>query len=86
MNDDRIDAPLDYSWLETERIRDAGRQRVDWTTTDACPRCNEHGPYAASDRYGETARDAHQAWHTLTAVLLAPLVPVVEWLSRRPTS
>ena len=43
---------------------------VDWTTTDGCPRCNEHGPYEDFTASGEAARDVHQAWHELVAGLL----------------
>lgn len=50
----------------------------DWTTTKDCARCNEHGPYPAWDSAilipREQARDIHQAWHTLVADLLAPVV------------
>lgn len=60
-------------------------ERVDWTTTDGCERCNEHGPFDQLDSMltfsREKARDAHQAWHGLVAELLRPIVRLLERLS-----
>lgn len=57
-------------WKPTE-------DELDWTTTDGCPRCNDHGPYPWWDAKviasEERARDLHQAWHEVTATLLHPL-------------
>lgn len=57
---------------------------IDWTSTDRCSRCWEHGPYPGwqigtlSDP--EQARERHQEWHELTSVLLAP---VARWIERK---
>lgn len=53
---------------------------TDWTTTDGCERCAEHGPFLL-DR-DERARDAHQAWHALVAALLAPMARLLDALCR----
>lgn len=56
--------------------------RIDWTTTDGCPRCNEHGPYEQWDakviQSAERGRDLHQAWHVIAAEFVRPAV----WLLR----
>jgi len=51
---------------------------VDWTTTDACERCDEHSS-------GEAARGLHRAWHAVVAALMeAVRIPqLVGWLARR---
>lgn len=53
--------------------------RIDWTTTDGCPRCAE------ARALGETDRDLHTAWHglaaaTLTALRVPELVELVDRL------
>lgn len=60
---------------------------VDWTTTDDCERCNQHGPFLPGGvLYDEEwARDLHQSWHGLVAAYLNTLrIPqAVRWLSER---
>lgn len=58
---------------------------IDWTTTDGCARCDEHGPFLPPGvlYQPEAARDAHQAWHAITVELLRPIVRLVEWLSTK---
>jgi len=61
---------------------------VDWTTTDGCARCNEHGPYFPGGTFyvgDEAARDAHQAWHGFVAALTkaAHIPQLLDWLTRR---
>lgn len=53
--------------------------RIDWATTDHCPRCWEHGPYLPGGVLydDEAARAAHQAWHGFAAAWLGP---VARWL------
>lgn len=46
---------------------------IDWTTTEGCDRCNEHGPFLPGGAFsaGDAAsREAHQAWHGLVATVL----------------
>jgi hypothetical protein len=56
---------------------------TDWTTTDGCPSCWEHGPYPLWDSStiasAEQARERHQAWHALTSALLGP---AARWAER----
>lgn len=58
---------------------------VDWTTTDACERCDEHSPYLPGVSSGEAARGLHRAWHAIVAALMeAVRIPqLVDWLARR---
>lgn len=51
---------------------------VNWTTTDACERCDEHSS-------GDAARGLHRAWHAVVAALMeAVRIPqLVGWLARR---
>lgn len=59
---------------------------IDWTTTDGCRICWEHGPYPVEDAWtiasAEQARERHQAQHQLLAPLARQLVRLVGWLER----
>ena len=64
-------------------------ERIDWTTTEGCERCNEHGPYEEWDAKviasNERSRDAHQAWHGIAEAVAPPFVRVLNWMDRRLT-
>jgi hypothetical protein len=66
-------------WTGSRSPASGGRaMSVDWTTTDACERCDEHSS-------GEAARGPHRAWHAVVAALMeAVRIPqLVGWLARR---
>lgn len=60
---------------------------IDWTTTDDCRLCWEHGPYPVWDSWtiasAEQARERHQAWHALTSTVLAPAARWCEQHTRK---
>ena len=57
---------------------------IDWTTTEGCVRCNEHGPFPPRGWLIdlEASRDAHQAWHAVVAGVMTAIAPVVKWLAK----
>lgn len=54
-------------------------ERIDWTTTNGCTRCNEHGPFLPRGVFynPEAFRDLHQAWHAIVAEMARPLVSLI---------
>lgn len=54
---------------------------IDWTTTDGCQRCNEHGPFLPGGVFydPQAGRDLHQAWHAIVAEFFRPIM----WLLDR---
>lgn len=61
--------------------------RIDWTSTDGCPECWEHGPYEGW-RLGtlgdpERAREMHKAQHALIAPFARLVMRLVDLINRR---